>query len=255
MCDQGGSSVTMAKEVAGSFTSAVTGAVADKAVSKIVDSLSRQQTPVADKLQRLERLCMRVRSTVEVSEEHDIESASLLQWRDDLKRAVGLGDEVLLAFPRQPMPTAAAMDAETALSFTRKALSSMARRISGAATALFASNEDAKKLDGAVEALEKAAENLGEFIGLLQLEASPRLKRRRRRADLSQFIFKSAMVYVSPDDTRSESCENSRGDWELQEVAVFVGRLQEALGKISIAISTAQVRNIGVGLKGAGTVS
>ena len=95
----------MAKEVVGS----IAGAVADKAVSKIVDSLGRQ-TPVGDKLQQLERLCMRVRSTVEVSEKHDIENASLLEWREKLKKAVALGDEVLLSFQQQQLRLAVPTD-------------------------------------------------------------------------------------------------------------------------------------------------
>ncbi|CAN6308704.1 unnamed protein product [Urochloa humidicola] len=82
----------MAEEVIGSIASVAAGAV-----SKLVDNLSNQ-APVADKLQRLERLLMRIRSTVEVSEKCDIESATLLQWQEKLRGAVALGDEVLLSF-------------------------------------------------------------------------------------------------------------------------------------------------------------
>jgi len=224
----------MAKEVVGS----IAGAVADKAVSKIVDSLGRQ-TPVGDKLQQLERLCMRVRSTVEVSEKHDIESASLLEWREKLKKAVALGDEVLLSFQQQlQLQAAPADDAQgpstggtgsSALSFTRKALSSMARRISGIATAYFSSDEDAKKLESAVEALEKESENLEEFIGLLRLEVSPRLKRRRGHVTWYGGVLE---------------LHDTRGEWGLQEVTVLVGRLEEALAKISTAVHTAEIRDV-----------
>ncbi|RLN39783.1 hypothetical protein C2845_PM01G24500 [Panicum miliaceum] len=231
----------MAKEVAGSITSAV---AADRAVSKFVDSLGKQ-TPVADKLKRLEELCMRVRSTVEVSEKHDIESASLLQWRESLKEAVALGDEVLLSFQQQLQ--AAPADAQgssstggtgsSALSFTRKALSSVARRISGAATALFSTDEDAKKLQSAVEALEKASENLGEFIGLLQLEASPRLKRRRRHVTPGRepVARRCAEVYVYGGGLNGSS---------ESEVTVLPGRLQEALAKIGTAVDMAEIRDV-----------
>ncbi|RLN15616.1 hypothetical protein C2845_PM02G43070 [Panicum miliaceum] len=231
----------MAKEVAGSITSAVAGAAAEKAVSKIIDSLGKQ-TPVADKLQRLERLCMRLRSTVEVSEKHDIESASLLQWRESLREAVALGDEALLSFQQQLQ--AAPADAQgttstggtgsSAPSFTRKALSSMARRISGTATALFSTDEDATKLQSAVEALEKASENLGEFIGLLRLEASPRLKRRRRHVIPGGGRGGSAQVYFYVHGLIKGSTE----------VRVLVGRLQEALAKISTAVDTAKIRDV-----------
>ncbi|CAN6291308.1 unnamed protein product [Urochloa humidicola] len=238
----------MAKEVVGSITSAVTSAVADKAVSKLVDSLGKQ-TPVADKLQRLERLCMRVRSTVEVSEKHDIESASLLQWREELREAVALGDEVLLSF-QQPTDAAqggggggtSAGTGSTALSFTKQALWSMARRISDTAASLFSNDEDAKKLERAVEVLEKASENMGEFIGLLQLEASPRLKR-RRRGPFSMLSFRRQKEVGSASGAASGSIF-PRTLRKSQEVAVLVGRLQKALFHILVAVDKAEYRGV-----------
>ncbi|CAN6291311.1 unnamed protein product [Urochloa humidicola] len=164
----------MAEEVIiGSIASAVTGVVVDMAVSKLVDNFSKQ-TPVADKLKRLERLHMRIRSTVEVSEKRDIESAALLEWREKLRGAVAIGDEVLLSFQQptaMPPPVAdagAAPDGNRrrrqGMSFTRHALSSMGRRIRTAVPALFSSDADTKKLDDAVEMLEKESENIREFI-------------------------------------------------------------------------------------------
>ncbi|CAN6302985.1 unnamed protein product [Urochloa humidicola] len=238
----------MAKEMVGSIvTSAVTSAVADKAVSKLVDSLGKQTTAVADKLQRLERLCMRVRSTVEVSEKHDIESASLLQWREELREAVALGDEVLLSF-QQPANAqgggggTSAGTGSTALSFTKQALWSMARRISDTAASLFSNDEDAKKLERAVEVLEKASENMGEFIGLLQLEASPRLKR-RRRGPFSMLSFRREKEVGSARGAASGSIF-PRTLRKSQEVAVLVGRLQNALFQILIAVDTAEYQGV-----------
>lgn len=163
----------------------VTSAVADKAVSKFVGNLGKQ-TPVADKLQRLERLHMRVRSAVEVSEKYAIESTSLLRWREDLKEAAAHGGKVLLSFQQRDgnhqQASSSSAGTGTAMSFTRKALSSMSRRIGTAASVLFSSDEDVKKLDSAVEALEKASENIGDFITLFQ--ASPKLKRMRKNREV-----------------------------------------------------------------------
>ncbi|CAN6322117.1 unnamed protein product [Urochloa humidicola] len=235
----------MAKEVVGSITSAVTGAVVDKAVSKLVNNLGKQtETAVADKLQRLERLCMRVRSTAEVSEKHDIESASLLQWREELRDAVALGDEVLFSF-QQPAEaqggggTSAGTAGATALSFTKQALWSMARRITDTAASLFSNDEDAKKLERAVEALEKASKNLGEFIRLLQLEASPRLKRRRRMP----FSFRREKEVGSARGAAPGSIV-PRTLRKSQEVAVLVRRLQHALFQILIAVDSAEYRGV-----------
>jgi ABC-type transporter Mla MlaB component len=47
-----------------------------------------------------------------------------------------------------------------------------------AAAALCSSDEDIKKLNITVEALEKVSENIRELIGLLRLEASLNLNRR-----------------------------------------------------------------------------
>ncbi|CAN6286354.1 unnamed protein product [Urochloa humidicola] len=259
----------MAEEVIGSITSMVTGAVADRAVSKLVDNLSNQ-TPVVDKLQRLERLLMRIRSTVEVSEKCDIESAALLQWREKLRGAVALGDEVLLSFQQpaaMPPPVADAQSApdgshrrRQALSFTRNALSSIGRRIRSAVTVLFSSDADTKKLDGAVELLEKESENIGEFIALLQLEASPNLKRRRIPYIPSGRFGSSPYVLTSSDQLQLKAATSS-GDactpsipglsMLLQiaprpngEETKLVTRLQMALNQIGAAVTIVETRDV-----------
>ncbi|CAN6280777.1 unnamed protein product [Urochloa humidicola] len=260
----------MAEEVIGSIASVAAGAVADRAVSKLVDNLSNQ-APVADKLQRLERLLMRIRSTVEVSEKCDIESAALLQWQEKLRGAVALGDEVLLSFQPPATSPAVADDAQSApdgrrqaLSFTRHALSSIGRRIRTAVTALFSSDADTKKLDGTLEALEKESENIGEFIALLQLEASPNLKRRRVPYIPSGRFGPSPYVLTSSDQLQSKAATSSghpctppisglaammqiasppNGE-ELQEETRLVARLQKALYQIDVAVAIVGIRDV-----------
>ncbi|EAY92376.1 hypothetical protein OsI_14106 [Oryza sativa Indica Group] len=187
----------MAEEVIGSITTAVTAVVADRAVSKILENFN-QQTATAEKLQRLEMLLIKIHSTIEVSEKRAIKSAALIQWQDKLKEAASRGEEVLHSFQQreadvdeatgqnasdhqqqQEEGSSSSSVPATALSFKRKALSGMAQRVITIAIALFSSDEEVKKLNGAVEALEKESANIGEFIALLQLEASPNPKRRR----------------------------------------------------------------------------
>ncbi|CAN6302986.1 unnamed protein product [Urochloa humidicola] len=259
----------MAEEVIGSIASVAASAVADRAVSKLVDNLSNQ-APVADKLQRLERLLMRIRSTVEVSEKCDIESASLLQWQDKLRGAVALGDEVLISFQPPATPPAVSDDAQSApdgrrqaLSFTRHALSSIGRRIRTAVTALFSSDADTKKLDGTLEALEKESENIGEFIALLQLEASPNLKRRRVPYIPSGRFGSSPYVLTASDQLQLKPAPSSGHPWtppigglaarlqisppsyceELQE-ETLVTRLQKALNQIGVAVAIVGIRDV-----------
>ncbi|BAH92418.1 Os03g0821633 [Oryza sativa Japonica Group] len=180
-----------------SITTAVTAVVADRAVSKILKNFN-QQTATAEKLQRLEMLLIKIHSTIEVSEKRAIKSAALIQWQDKLKEAASRGEEVLHSFQQreadvdeatgqnasdhqqqQEEGSSSSSVPATALSFKRKALSGMAQRVITIAIALFSSDEEVKKLNGAVEALEKESANIGEFIALLQLEASPNPKRRR----------------------------------------------------------------------------
>lgn len=175
----------------------MTAVVADRAVSKILKNFN-QQTATAEKLQRLEMLLIKIHSTIEVSEKRAIKSAALIQWQDKLKEAASRGEEVLHSFQQreadvdeatgqnasdhqqqQEEGSSSSSVPATALSFKRKALSGMAQRVITIAIALFSSDEEVKKLNGAVEALEKESANIGEFIALLQLEASPNPKRRR----------------------------------------------------------------------------
>ncbi|KAF2942065.1 hypothetical protein DAI22_03g394550 [Oryza sativa Japonica Group] len=143
-------------------------------------------------------LLIKIHSTIEVSEKRAIKSAALIQWQDKLKEAASRGEEVLHSFQQreadvdeatgqnasdhqqqQEEGSSSSSVPATALSFKRKALSGMAQRVITIAIALFSSDEEVKKLNGAVEALEKESANIGEFIALLQLEASPNPKRRR----------------------------------------------------------------------------
>ncbi|KAL6638157.1 hypothetical protein ACP70R_025729 [Stipagrostis hirtigluma subsp. patula] len=241
----------MAKEVA----SAVTSVVADRAVTKLLDNLNKQ-TSVTNKLQRLEILLIRIRSTIEVSEKHTIESATLLQWLEKLKEAASHGDEVLRSFQQQEQELsrgneascnqngkdqqASASTSGTSLSFTRKALSSMAKRIHTAATALFTNNTDMKKLDATVEMLEKASADNKEFIGLLQLETSPNFKRRRLIHKTSGLAGFSRCVQTSAEQLHTKMgtslAYTPPDDQEVLEVPLLVRRLQEALSDIDTAV-------------------
>ncbi|RCV40194.1 hypothetical protein SETIT_9G032800v2 [Setaria italica] len=238
------------------------GAVADKAVSKFVGNLGKQ-TPVADKLQRLERLHMRVRSAVEVSEKYAIESTSLLRWREDLKEAAAHGGKVLLSFQQRDgnhqQASSSSAGTGTAMSFTRKALSSMSRRIGTAASVLFSSDEDVKKLDSAVEALEKASENIGDFITLFQ--ASPKLKRMQKynacaalagAAELKRTLEngggralqqKASERAVDMDQTDASPAETA-DDREIEELTMLTGRLQKALVQIITAVEISEIQDM-----------
>ncbi|KAF0911022.1 hypothetical protein E2562_005410 [Oryza meyeriana var. granulata] len=52
-----------------------------------------------------------IRSAIEVSEKHAIESSSLLQWRHKLREAVEEGDEVLRGFQQRARDDEAAPNA------------------------------------------------------------------------------------------------------------------------------------------------
>ncbi|CAL4945159.1 unnamed protein product [Urochloa decumbens] len=241
----------------GVIIGAITSVLTDRALSKLVDNL-RNQTLVADKLKRLERLLMRIRSTVEVSGKRDIESVALLEWREKLRGAVALGDEVLLSF-QQPaaMPDAEAAPDDNlrrrqAMSFTRHAVSSIGRRIGTAVTALFSSDADTKKLDGALEVLEKESENIEEFIKLLQLEASPNPKRRRIR-QVQSGRFGSSPTYLASGRFGSSPpvpitslghayAPPIRGVHEEEER--LVARLHEVLNQIDRAVTIVGSRDV-----------
>ncbi|KAL6894354.1 hypothetical protein ACP4OV_008452 [Aristida adscensionis] len=201
--NQAGAASTMANHVG----AAVIGEVAGRVVSKVMDTL-RRRPAVDEKLRRLKTLVVQLRSAVEVSEKLAVESASLRAWRDRLKEAASEGHRVLLGF-RQPAAEAdaAGADAEeehessddvhkedasegrqeratgagaakegsgesgAAASMARNTLLGMARGIRSATAALLSGGEGAEKLSSTVYRLEEW-EDAGEFIRLIQVEAS-----------------------------------------------------------------------------------
>lgn len=146
---------------------------------------------VNEKLQRLEMLVVKLRSTVEVSMRHGANKAtSLLRWRDKLSEAASRGHRVLLNFKRRVMRAGtAATDATTdegksgcTVFFVRKALQGMARGVQKSSTAtttlLLAADEGgAVELNNSVSRLEKVcAEDVDDFIRLLQAETSSQVQ-------------------------------------------------------------------------------
>ena len=51
-------------------------------------------------------------------------------------------------------------------------------------------------------------------------------------------------AYVDRVGEQNGSSDDTRGDWELHEVTVLVGRLEEALAKISTAVHMAEIRDV-----------
>lgn len=148
---------------------------------------------VNEKLQRLEMLVVKLRSTVEVSMRHGAnKTTSLLRWRDKLSEAASRGHRVLLNFKRRVMRAGTAATDATATTdegksgstvfFVRKALQGMARGVQKSSTAtttlLLAADEGgAVELNNSVSRLEKVcAEDVDDFIRLLQAETSSQVQ-------------------------------------------------------------------------------
>uniref|UniRef100_J3LU88 Rx N-terminal domain-containing protein n=1 Tax=Oryza brachyantha TaxID=4533 RepID=J3LU88_ORYBR len=196
----------MAEQAVGSVASAVVGQITDRTLSTVLRKL-RTPATTHEKLQRLEMLLLRIRSAIEVSEKHAIESSSLIQWRQKLREAAEEGGQVLRGFQQRARDDEAARNAaaaaataaeeqqgcgnssssaggsvatgaSVAVSFTWSALSGMARRMHGATRALFYSDEDMEKLNSSLERLEKLSPDIQEFVILLHLEVSPKLEQR-----------------------------------------------------------------------------
>lgn len=139
-----------------------------------------------EKLQRLEMLVVKLRSTVEVSLRLGAKATPLLQWRDKLCEAASKGDSVLLNFKRRVMRVCpAAADAINehmgggktgTMFFVRKALFGMGggiQKSSTATTTLLLAGEGSIELNSTVGRLEKVcAEDVEDFIRLLQVETS-----------------------------------------------------------------------------------
>jgi methyl-accepting chemotaxis protein len=191
-----------AELVLASIASYVASEMINRALSELFRKLGKQAA--ADKLlQRLEMLLVKMRSAIEVSEKHSIESASLLRWKEKLMEAASRGHAVLDSFNQRAMNTqAAAMDtddqqgstptttpaaasnttsandnddaASRAFSFTGAALSSMQHGMRDAANKMFSGDEDMQKLKDTVKSLDELSSGIGEFTQLLQLEVLPK---------------------------------------------------------------------------------
>jgi hypothetical protein len=83
----------MAQEVVSTISAAVAVVVMDRVVSRFLENFHRQM-PIDKKLQQLELLLVRTRSTVEVSEKQAIKSTTLFPWQEKLKEAASDGDEL-----------------------------------------------------------------------------------------------------------------------------------------------------------------
>ncbi|KAK3148914.1 hypothetical protein QOZ80_3AG0210380 [Eleusine coracana subsp. coracana] len=182
------------------------------AVSRLVDKLNMQM-PVAEKLQRLEVLLLKFHSAIDASEKHKVKNTWLVQWREKLKEAASEGDQVMAVFRQRAMGAPAAGQQQggssssipppppppppatstSALSFTRSALSGMVQGIRSATNRMFFADEDTKKLNSAVERLEKL--DLWEFISLLQLEILPKIDhsrpKKRKRLPLPSVLLQA----------------------------------------------------------------
>lgn len=261
-----------AKEVAGCITSALTSAAADMAVSKLIENLNMQM-PVAEKLQRLEMLLIKIHSAVEAAEKHTIENTWLLQWRNKLKEAALAGDDVLASFRQRAMEVqtksnvdqqqqngsstwSSPSDVNTgSLSFTRNAMVGILQGIRGASK-MFSSNEDSKVLSNTVKNLEQLSSDIGEFIRLLQLEVSlkaeqrptekmdkPNVKKIRRLAVKTQYFIDCGPTMVAYE-TR-EAAENAMVvTQEEQRGEVLLSKLKKALAEISKTVEQADSRNL-----------
>ncbi|KAL6638153.1 hypothetical protein ACP70R_025725 [Stipagrostis hirtigluma subsp. patula] len=230
MANQDCAAATTASQVG----AAVIGEVAGRVVSKVIDTLGKRPVVDAKKLQRLEILVVKLRSTVEVSEKLGAESASLLQWRDRLKEAASEGHQVLLSFQPRATECDAAADADeedhggsksgAVSSFPRNALLGMARGLRSTAKALLFGGDGAEKLNSAVDKLEQECADIGEFIRLVQIEASSQANmahrpRKRKRSPSPEYVSASDdcdLEYDDEDgdigDCLSEMCEEDVDD-------------------------------------------
>jgi hypothetical protein len=85
-----------------------------------------------------------------------------------------------------------------------------------------------KKLNGIVEVLEKASENIGEFIGLARLEASPNLKRRCSTVPTIPSGWFGDSSHVPTEELRFKVdvfVAETEDDQELQELSKLVQRI------------------------------
>lgn len=267
---------------------AVIGEVAGKGVSKVINAVKRPS--VDEKLQRLEMLVIKLRGTVEMSERVGAETPSLLQWRDKLREAASMGHQVLLSFQRRRAADAAAAggggESSAVVSFTRDALLGMARGVRSAITAFLSCGECAVsftrntlvamsrgfrsattvmlscgELNSTVDRLEKTCADIGEFIKLLQVEASQanalhRPTERKRTPAIKSAIDNVGVAGIGKKEKNRQPQEDalplevdglSQGDATADQDALAdalamstaVQRLQDALAEISRAVAVA----------------
>ncbi|OEL30485.1 hypothetical protein BAE44_0008494, partial [Dichanthelium oligosanthes] len=279
---------------------AVIGEIAGKAVSKVINTLGNRPS-VDEKLQRLEMLVIKLRGTVEMSERVGAETVSLVQWQDKLKEAASKGHQVLASFQRRADDTAAADETtghqggggsavvvsftrnallgvaravqsattallscgECAVSFTRNTLLGMARGFRSATAVMLSCGEGVAKLNRTVDRLEKTCADIGEFIRLLQVEASSQAKAIHRPTKRKRTPVKSGRESVGVAGNGKKDKEKNRqreddavrlqkglplqeedGLFEEEdavahelEMSMAVERLQDALAEISRAVT------------------
>ncbi|CAM0877391.1 unnamed protein product [Alopecurus aequalis] len=179
----------MAEHAVNSMASARTGELTSRVFSGLIQRYGKDAA-ISGKLQELEMLLIKIHSTVEASEKHNIDNSWLLRWRDKLKEAASQGDEVLARFLKRAKDiqgtsnaranqqqgeatssSSAAATAVRALSFTRNSLSSIVQGIRSARKMLFVcGDDDMEMLNKTLARLEKLSPDIGEFIRLLRLE-------------------------------------------------------------------------------------
>uniref|UniRef100_A0A8I6XUJ8 Uncharacterized protein n=1 Tax=Hordeum vulgare subsp. vulgare TaxID=112509 RepID=A0A8I6XUJ8_HORVV len=133
-----------------------------------------KQTAIDDKLRKLEMLCIKINSTVEESNKHEITGTNLLKWQEKLKEAGIEGDEVLFDFRWRALSKASKsinhnIGTLGPLAYTKIVVSSTIKYFHSAAKMLLSTNKDVQKLNSTVEMLEKLSAHNEEFLGLVEL--------------------------------------------------------------------------------------
>lgn len=192
----------------GFVTSSVIEELTRRVVSKVMKKFDKQSA-VDEKLQRLEMLLIKIHSTIEVSQKHRIQSTWLLRWQEKLKEGASQGDEVLASFKQRAIDEAARDASQQlgstsgALSFSRIALSSMARRVRNVTKVLFSSNEDVEELHSTLERLEDLSADTGKFIRLVQREVlAEREKKATKRQRIDDFLCSRELTIKEQDPTK-----------------------------------------------------
>ncbi|CAL4919818.1 unnamed protein product [Urochloa decumbens] len=143
--------------MAGVVCSAVVTDITSRVISKVTERCNcNKKVAINDKLWKLNMLCTRIHSSVEVSEKHLITNDYLLKWRETLKEAAVDGDEVLFTFRWRAL-NEARRNNDNQIDTSGPLI-------------LFSLDEDVEKLNSTVEKLEKLSADIEEFLKLVQLE-------------------------------------------------------------------------------------